>query len=190
MSQTPHQTPPLAPWQTPQPTARNLAIGLVRVFLAGTIALIAIVQVLFLPWLSGELAAGLPAEAHMRWPILALSIAGLACVQIGVLCVIALLTRIRRRTLFAPGTARWLDGLTAAFFAGSAICSATLVYQSMTVSGPPLWAFALLFTAGAGVALALTTWIGRTVLIEVSDAYARAVPATPAHPARLDPASV
>lgn len=145
---------------------RRLVIDLVRVALVSAVGVIALVQAFFLPWLSGELARDLPAEAYVRWPILGLAVTGLLCVQVGVVCVVALLTRVRADRFFAEQSLRWVDGLTTAFAAGGAVCAATLAYQSQTVSGPPLWALLLLAGLGAGGTLALVTWVGRTLLVE------------------------
>ena len=53
--------------------------------------IIVAVQAVFLPWLSGQMARDLPAEAYMRWPILALAILGLLCVQVAIVCTLRLL---------------------------------------------------------------------------------------------------
>ena len=94
---------------------RRLVIDLLRLALIAAVLAIALVQILFLPWLSGELARDLPAEAYLRWPILALAVTGLLCVQAGIVCVVALLTRIRADRFFTERSLRWVDGLTAAF---------------------------------------------------------------------------
>lgn len=75
----------------------------------------------------------------MRWPILALSIIGLGCVQVGIVCTIRLLGFARRGDVFSPEALRWVDGIIGASLAGSLVCLATIVYQSATVAGPPLW---------------------------------------------------
>lgn len=164
---------------------RRLVIDLLRLALIAAVLAIALVQTLFLPWLSGELARDLPAEAYLRWPILALAVTGLLCVQAGIVCVVALLTRIRADRFFTERSLRWVDGLTAAFGAGGGVCAATLTYQSQTVSGPPLWALLLLTGVGAGATMALLTWVGRTLLVEAIAARAERVSAGRRPPAAV-----
>lgn len=146
---------------------RKLVVDVLRVVLAGAILLILAVQTLFLPWLSGELARDLPDEAYMRWPILGLSVTGLLAVQVALGCLMLLLGRVRRGSVFSRGSLPLLDGIIGACLAGSVVCVATLAYQSQTVSGPPLWAFFLLAGVVAGAALALLTWVGRSLLLDV-----------------------
>ncbi len=90
------------------------------------------VQILLLPWLSGVLAAELPAEAHMRWPILTLAILGLLCVQVGIVCTLRLLGFTRRGEVFSPAARRWVDAIVWAFL-GEQTQAAAL--NHMVVSG-------------------------------------------------------
>ena len=46
------------------------------------------------------------------------------------------------------------------------MCLATIVYQSQTVAGPPLWMLALFGGVLTGVALALLTWTLRALLVQ------------------------
>ena len=144
----------------------HLRIDLLRILLVVALVLILALQILFLPWLSGEMAADLPAEAYMRWPILGLAIAGLVCVEVGIVCTLRLLGITRRGDLFTPQSLRWVFGLMIAFLAGAAVCVATLVYQSFTVSGPPAWALTLLAGVGGGIGMALLTAVLRSRLVE------------------------
>lgn len=144
----------------------NLALALLRGLLIAAVVIILVAQVLYLPWLSGGVARELPAEAYMRWPILTLAILGLLCVQVALVCTERLLSFVRQRAVFQPGALGWVDGIVAAFLAGSFVCLATLVYQAFTVSGPPLWSLALLAGVVDGVGLALLMWVMRTLLVQ------------------------
>ena len=121
----------------------HVVVNVLRVLLIGAVLVIAVVQVVFLPWLSGEMARSLPGEAYMRWPILALAILGLLCVQVAIVCMLRLLGFTQDGRVFTPAAFRWVDGLIAAFIGAAAVCLATIVYQSQTVAGPPLWMLAL-----------------------------------------------
>ena len=48
-----------------------------------------------------------------------------------------------------------MNALIVAFIGASVVCLATIIYQSQTVAGPPLWMLALLRGVATGVALAL-----------------------------------
>ena len=144
----------------------RVVVNVLRVLLIGAVLVIAVVQVVFLPWVSGEMARSLPGEAYMRWPILALAILGLLCVQVAIVCMLRLLGFTQDGRVFTPAAFRWVDGLIAAFIGAAAVCLATIVYQSQTVAGPPLWMLALWGGVLTGVALALLTWTMRALLAQ------------------------
>lgn len=144
----------------------HVVVNVLRVLLIGAVVVIAVVQTVFLPWLSGEMARSLPGEAYMRWPILALAILGLLCVQVAIVCTLRLLGFTQDGRVFTPAAFRWVDGLIASFIGAAAVCLATIVYQSQTVAGPPLWMLALFGGVLTGVALALLTWTLRALLVQ------------------------
>lgn len=148
--------------------SNRFVVDALRVLLVAALLAILSVQTLLLPWLSGMLAAELPAEAHMRWPILTLAILGLLCVQLGIVCTLRLLGFTRRGEVFSPAARLWVDAIVWAFLGGSLVCLATLTYQSFTVAGPPLWTLMLIFGVLAGVALALLMTVMRTLLIRAT----------------------
>lgn len=125
-------------------------------------------QLIGLPWLSGVMAEDLPAEAHMRWPMLGLAIAGLVCVQVGIVCTVRLLGFTRRGEVFSPTALRWVDGIIGALLAASAVCLTTLAYQAFTVGGPPLWTLLLLFGVATGISMALLMSVMRTLLVQAT----------------------
>ncbi len=144
----------------------HVVVNVLRVLLIGAVVVIAVVQTVFLPWLSGEMARSLPGEAYMRWPILTLAILGLVCVQVAIVCTLRLLGFTQDGRVFTPAAFRWVDGLIASFIGAAAVCLATIVYQSQTVAGPPLWMLALWGGVLTGVALALLTWTMRALLAQ------------------------
>lgn len=125
---------------------------------------ILVLQVFGLPWLGGEAARDLPAEAHMRWPITIFAITGLAFVQVGIVCTIRLLALTRTERIFTPRALPWVDAIVAAFVGGALTCAATLAYQATTVAGPPLWSLMLLAGTVAGLGLALLMLVMRGLL--------------------------
>ena len=146
----------------------RFTVDLLRVLLIGTLVVILFLQLIGLPWLSGVMAEDLPAEAYMQWPILALAIMGLGCVQVGILCTLRLLGFTRRGEIFSPRAVRWVDGIIGAFLTASMVCLATSVYQSNTVEGPPVWTFLLLVGVVAGIGMALLMGVMRTLLVQAT----------------------
>ncbi len=148
--------------------SNRFAVDVLRFLLMGSVLVILLLQLIGLPWLSGVMAADLPEEAFMRWPILALAIIGLGCVQVSIVCTLRLLGFTRRGEVFSPPALRWVDGIVGAFLAASLVCLTTIVYQSMTVAGPPLWMFLLLAGVLAGIGLALLMMVMRTLLVQAT----------------------
>lgn len=146
----------------------RVVIEVLRVMLGGALLLILLAQAVLLPWLSGDVARELPAEAYMRWPILTLAILGLLCVQIVIVCTERLLTFTRTDRVFSPDALRWVNGIIGGFLGGSAVCLATLVYQSFTVAGPPLWGLLLICGVLAGIGLALLMVVMRVLLVRAT----------------------
>lgn len=146
----------------------RLTVNLLRGLLAAALLLILALQLIGLPWLSGVVAADLPAEAHMRWPVLILAIAGLVCVQVGIVCTVRLLGFTRRGEVFSSAALRWVDGIIGAFLAASVVCLATLAYQACTVGGPPLWTLLLLLGVATGIGMALLMSVMRTLLVQAT----------------------
>lgn len=148
--------------------SNRVVVDALRVLLVAALVAIAAVQVLILPWLSGAMAQDLPAEAHMRWPILILSILGLGCVQVALVCTLRLLGFTRRDEVFSPRAFRWVNGIIGAFLGCSLVCAATIAYQSATVAGPPLWMLLLLAGVAAGLGLALLMTVMRALLVRAT----------------------
>lgn len=146
----------------------RLSVDVLRVLLCLALLVTAVLQLAVLPWLSGVLAEALPAEAHMRWPILGLSVAGLACTQVAMVCTLRLLGVTRRGEVFSPGSLRWVDGIIGAFVAACLVCLATLAYQSFTVGGPPAWSLLLILGAIAGAGMALLMGVMRSLLVQAT----------------------
>lgn len=148
---------------------RHVVIDFLRFLLVVFFALIILLQLAFLPWLSGVMADDLPAEAYVRWPTLFFAIAGLACVQVVIVCTIALLGLTRDDDVFGSHALRWVDGIIVGFLAGGGVCLATASHNATTVSGPPFWILLLCMGAIGGVGLALLMLVMRRLLIQASN---------------------
>lgn len=48
------------------------------------------------------------------------------------------------------------------------MCLATIVYQSLTVAGPPVWMLLLLFAVLGGIGMALLMGVMRTLLAQAT----------------------
>ncbi|MGC0141827.1 DUF2975 domain-containing protein [Pseudactinotalea sp. Z1732] len=148
--------------------SNRFVVVALQAMLVAALVVIAAVQLVGLPWLSGVVARDLPDEAHMRWPILTLAILGLICVQVGIICTLRLLGFVRSGEVFSTRAFGWVDGIIGAFLGSSLVCMATIAYQSATVAGPPLWGLMLIGGALTGLGLALLMTVMRTLLVRAT----------------------
>lgn len=128
------------------------------------VAVVLFLQVVGLPWLGGEVARDLTAEAYMRWPITILAIVGLAFVQLALLATVRLLGLTRSERIFTPRALPWVDAIIVAFLGSALTCAATIGYQAGTVPGPPLWFLMLVAGVAVGLGLALLMLVMRSLL--------------------------
>lgn len=143
-------------------------IGFLSFFLVGALLVSVFMQVVGLPWLSGQYADEYPDLAGMRWPLLTLAIIGLCCVEAGAVCTLRLLRFTARDDVFSARALRWVDGIIGAFLAGSLVCFATLAYEDNAPAGSPAWMLVLLFTAFSGIGMALLMVVMRRLLVQAT----------------------
>ena len=129
-------------------------VGPLRFLLAVAFAALLLAQLVFLPALSGAMAAGAPELAHLRWPTLGVAVLGLGCVQVVIACTWQLLTLVEDDRIFSPASMGWVDAIVAAIATAWLLLLGTLVWSLVSVGlpGPPV-VLLLLLVAGAVVGL-------------------------------------
>ncbi|MGY1681663.1 DUF2975 domain-containing protein [Geodermatophilus sp. SYSU D01176] len=129
-------------------------VGPLRFLLAVAFAALVLAQVVFLPALSGAMAADSPDLAYLRWPTLGVAVLGLGCVQVVIVCTWQLLTLVEDDRIFSEASMAWVDGIVGAIAAAELLLLGTFVWSVVRVGlpGPPL-VLLLLLVAGAVVGL-------------------------------------
>lgn len=141
-----------------------LAIGTLRVVLALGLATCLALQVVVLPLMSGWMAQDYPEVAYMRWPVLAVSILGLICVEIVLACIWRLLNAVEASGIFTPTLFRWVDWIVWALSASAALSAALFVYILTTPVGPITVPAAALFATVAAVGMTALMAVMRALL--------------------------
>ncbi len=128
-------------------------VGPLRFLLAVAFAALVLAQLMFLPALSGAMAADSPELANLRWPTLGVAVLGLGCVQVVIVCTWQLLTLVEDDRIFSPASMGRVDAIVAAIAAAEFLLG-TLVWSVVSVGlpGPPV-VLLLLLVAGAVVGL-------------------------------------
>ncbi|MDM7829926.1 DUF2975 domain-containing protein [Cellulomonas edaphi] len=80
-----------------------------------------LVQVVLLPLLGVDMSHGDPDVARLRWPFVLIGIAGVATVEVALVCVWQLLTMVRRETVFSASAFRYVDVIIGAACAATAL---------------------------------------------------------------------
>jgi len=124
-----------------------------------------LIQVVILPVLAAEEAQSFPEVAFLRWPVLVLAILTVACVQVALVALWALLTLVEQGQVFSPAAFRHVDVIVAAAVVASALVAGTWWYLTLVGGiqqlGLTLMCFGL---TCAGVALALLMVVMKALL--------------------------
>ncbi|AWB89744.1 DUF2975 domain-containing protein [Homoserinimonas hongtaonis] len=146
------------------------AIALSKVFLVLVALAGVFVQVVLLPIQAAESAAEFPEVEFLRIPILVLGILFVACGQVVVVCVWALLSLVRRDAIFSTRAFKYVDTMIASLALATAIVVAILLILQLTAdAGPPGLVVLALGVATACAALALVLIVMRRLLAKASE---------------------
>ncbi|WP_344602560.1 DUF2975 domain-containing protein [Sporichthya brevicatena] len=130
---------------------RRAVTGL-RVFLVVMFALLVMLQTLSFPGQFRHMASEHPEHADWRWPATAAVFVLIACVQVVIVAIWKLLTRVVHDRIFSPESFAWVDAIIYAIAAGWVVLVGIDVTVAFHADDP-----------GAPVALFLLT-VGVTVV--------------------------
>ena len=129
----------------------HLAVNPLRVLLALAFAVLVAFQVAILPTWFASLAEKWPDLAHLRWPMLLVSVLVLVCVQVVIVCTWKLLTMVRDDRIFSEESLRWVDVIVWAMVAAWIVLLGALCYALLRGSGPGIQFGLLLVQLGGSV---------------------------------------
>lgn len=142
----------------------RLPITTLRIVLGlGLITSLAL-QVVVLPWMSGWMAEDYPEVAFMRWPVLALAVLGLVCVEVVLICIWHLLGAVQASEIFDPRSSGWVDAIVWALVAAAGLSFAAFLYLLMTAAGPISVPALALFATVAEVGMVTLMLVMRALL--------------------------
>lgn len=117
-------------------TRLRLAVVPLRVFLVLLFGLLLLLQTMSLPGQFAHMAKESPADAHLRWPFLAVSVLVLACVQVVIVCTWQLLSMVLEDRIFSERSFRWVDGIVGAVGVGWSLMFGVLLFVGFTADDP------------------------------------------------------
>jgi hypothetical protein len=139
------------------------AVAALRVFLVLLFAILVVFQTLSLPGQFAYMARESPDLAYLRWPLTAVSVFWVLCIQVVVVCTWKLLSLVRDDRIFSDASLVWVDAIVLAVVAAGAVLFGVDVYVAFNADDPgvPL----LLFLTSICVAvLALLMVVMRALL--------------------------
>lgn len=87
------------------------AVAALRVFLVVLFAVLVLFQVMSLPGQFAHMAEESPDQAHLRWPLTAITVFWVLCVQVVIVSTWKLLSLVKDDRIFSAVSMRWVDAI-------------------------------------------------------------------------------
>jgi len=126
-------------------------VSLLRVFLVILFAVLVMLQTFSLPGQIRYMAQQSPEDAYLRWPLTAVAVFWVLCIQVVVVATWQLLTLVRRDRIFSDASLVWVNAIVAAIAAAWVVLVAVFLYVGFRATDPGLPL--LLFLLSVGVAV-------------------------------------
>jgi hypothetical protein len=131
-------------------TERRVVAAL-RVFLVVLFAILVVLETLSLPGQFAYMAREDPDQAYLRWPLTAVSVFWVLCVQAVVVSTWKLLTLVRTDRIFTEASLVWVDAILGAVAAAWVVLVGVLVWVGVGADDPGLPLLLFLLTTGVTV---------------------------------------
>jgi Protein of unknown function (DUF2975) len=127
------------------------AVVLLRAFLSVLFAVLVMFQTFSLPGQFAHMAEEHPDLAYLRWPMTAVAVFWVLCIQVVVVCTWRLLSLVEDDRIFTEMSLAWVDGIVTAVVAAGAVLLGVDLYVATRADDPGLPL--LLFLLSVGVAV-------------------------------------
>ena len=126
-------------------------VSLLRVFLVILFAVLVMLQTFSLPGQIRYMAQQSPEDAYLRWPLTAVAVFWVLCIQVVVVATWQLLTLVKRDRIFSDASFGWVNAILGAIAAAWVVLVAVFLYVGFRATDPGLPL--LLFLLSVGVAV-------------------------------------
>lgn len=131
-------------------TTRRVVAAL-QVFLVLLFGVLVVFQTLSLPGQFAYMARESPEDAYLRWPLTAITVFWVLCIQVVIVATWKLLTLVKRDRIFTPASLRWVDAIVWAIVAAWLVLVGVDVYVAFQADDPGVPMLLLLLTTGVTV---------------------------------------
>ena len=126
------------------------AVAALRVFLVLLFGILVVFQTMSLPGQFAYMAQESPDLAHLRWPLTAVTVFWVMCVQVVIVSTWKLLTLVEDDRIFSEASLAWVDAIVWAIGAAWVVLLGVFLYVGFRADDPGLPL--LLFLLSTGVA--------------------------------------
>ncbi|MGN9806237.1 DUF2975 domain-containing protein [Micromonospora sp. L32] len=122
-----------------------------RVFLVLLFGILVMFQTFSLPGQFAHMAQESPDQAHLRWPLTAVSVFWLLCIQVVIVSTWKLLTLVKNDRIFSDAALAWVDAIVWAIVAAWVVLLGVFLYVGFNASDPGLPLLLFLMLVGVAV---------------------------------------
>ncbi|WP_344879942.1 DUF2975 domain-containing protein [Allokutzneria multivorans] len=121
------------------------AVVPLKVFLVVLFAVLVVFQVLSFPGQFRYMAETQPERAHLQWPLTAIAVFGLLCVEVVVVATWKLLTLVKKDRIFTKASMVWVDAIVWAIGAAWVVLLGIFLWVGINADDPgaPMLLFAM-----------------------------------------------
>jgi hypothetical protein len=131
--------------------AEHRAVAPLRVFLVLLFGILLVFQTLSLPGQFAYMAQESPRDAYLRWPLTAITVFWVLCVQVVIVSTWKLLTMVKNDRIFTKASLVWVDAIVWAIVAAWVVLLGVFVYVGFHADDPGLPMVLLLMLIGIAV---------------------------------------
>ncbi|MEH1163832.1 DUF2975 domain-containing protein [Micromonospora sp. CPCC 205539] len=130
---------------------KHRAVALLRVFLVLLFGILVVFQTLSLPGQFAYMAKESPNDAHLRWPLTAVTVFWVLCVQVVIVATWKLLTLVKNDRIFTEASLKWVDAIVWAIAAAWLVLVTVFLLVGFNADDPGLPMVLFLLTVGVTV---------------------------------------
>jgi Protein of unknown function (DUF2975) len=129
----------------------NRAVGLLRVGLVVLFGILVVFQVMSLPGQFAYMARESPELAYLRWPLTAITVFWVLCIQIVIISTWKLLTLVKNDRIFSEVSMVWVNAIIWAIVAAWVVLVGVFLYVGFNADDPGLPLLLFLMLTGVTV---------------------------------------
>jgi len=127
------------------------AVAPLRVFLVLLFGILVVFQTMSLPGQFAHMAKESPELAYLRWPMTAVTVFWVLCIQVVIVSTWKLLTLVKNDRIFSEASLAWVDAIVWAIVAAWLVLLGVFLYVGFNAGDPGLPLLLLLMLIGIAV---------------------------------------